>query len=118
MLSSSDIADMGTTLADFMPETATLKRIASSQTKGDQVQTTATTEWTGKARVMPTSSRLKGWSEAILELAEYVITLEAGCTAKDQDTIEISGKSYKLMSVRYDNASWAPCVRALAVRDE
>lgn len=118
MLSSGDIARMGTTLADFMPESATLKRISSSQTGGDQVMSTMSTQWTGKARVMPTTSNMKGWPEAIVEQAEYIITLESGCTAKDQDVVEIGSTSYKLISVRYDNASWAPCVRALAVRNE
>lgn len=110
-------------LDDFLPELATVTRPTSSKTKGDKVLGAATSVGTNvKARVIPISSsvieRMKMFPEAILEQAEYVITLQTGLVYKDADLVTIGSNVYRLLVVRYDKGSWNPVVRALAVANE
>lgn len=121
-----DRAYVKSSLEEFMPDTATVTRRNTSKTGGDYVKGAATTIATGlKCRVMPITAqgtekiRPKQWPAAVVDRAEYIITLASGgAQLKDGDTATVSGVDYTLISIRYDNASWHNSIRAMAVRVE
>lgn len=123
---AADMALVTSALEEFMPEVITIKRRSSSQTRGDYVKTTDATIATGiKGRIQPITplgtekTRLKSFPASIADRAEYLITLQNSVAYKDGDiVIPESGLEYSLLAVRFDNASWRPVVRAVAVRVE
>lgn len=121
-----DLAMVESELEMFLPEVAAITRRASAQTKGDYIKGVATVIATGVAcRVQPITplgtekTRLKSFPASMVERAEYLVTLDNSIVYKDGDTVTTSnGLEYALIAVRFDNASWRPVVRAVAIRVE
>ena len=123
--SAADQAMVKRELDKFLQDSATITRMSSSRTKGDYVKGTATTVATGvPARVQPITplgtekTRLKAFPMSVVEKAEYLLTLSTSAAVKAQDQASINGVTYNLIAVRFDNATWRPVVRAVAVRVE
>lgn len=123
--SAADQAMVKRELDKFLQDTATITRMTSSKVKGDYVKGAPNTVATDvPARVQPITplgtekTRLKAFPMSIVEKAEYLLTLSTDATVKAQDKAEINGVVYNMIAVRFDNATWRPVIRAVAVRVE
>jgi len=123
---TGDQATVENELLHFMPDLVTVKRRNTTYVKGDYVLGTPTTMFSNvKARIQPITplgtekTRLKAFPASIADRAEYLITLDNANVYKDGDmVIDAGGLEYNLLAVRFDNATWRPVVRAVAVRVE
>jgi hypothetical protein len=123
--SAADQAMVKRELEKFLQDTATITRMTSTKVKGDYVKGAPTTVATDvPARVQPITplgtekTRLKGFPMSIVEKAEYLLTLSTDVEVNAQDQAEIDGITYNMIAVRFDNATWRPVYRAVAVRVE
>lgn len=112
-------------LDKFLQDLATITRQTSTKVKGDYTKGAPTTVASNvPARVQPITplgtekTRLKGFPMSIVEKAEYILTLSTVADVNAQDQATINGITYNLIAVRFDNATWRPVVRAVAVRVE
>lgn len=122
---AADQAMVKRELDKFLQDTATITRMTSTKVKGDYVKGPAQTVASNvPARVQPITplgtekTRLKAFPMSIVEKAEYLLTLSTDAAVEAQDQATIDGVTYNLIAVRFDNATWRPVTRAVAVRVE
>lgn len=122
---AADQAMVRTELAHFLEDLATITRMTTAQTKGDYVVGAVTTVASNvPCRVQPITplgtekTRLKAFPASLVEKAEYLLTLAGGTDARAKDLVTINSVTYHLIAVRFDNATWNPVLRSVAVRVE
>lgn len=122
---AADQAMVKRELDKFLMDSATITRQVTTRTKGDYVVGAPSTIATGvPCRVQPITplgtekTRLKGFPMSIVEKAEYLVTLSTTVTLEAHDIATINSVAYNLIAIRFDNATWRPVHRAVAVRVE
>lgn len=123
--SAADQAMVKRELDKFLQSVGTVTRMTTTKNKGDYVKGAPFTVASNvPCRVQPITplgtekTRLKAFPISIVEKAEYLLTLSTTATVEAQDQVTISGVTYNLIAVRFDNATWRPVIRAVAVRIE
>lgn len=116
MLSSTQIADMRTTAALALPDTATISRVArASDGAGGWTETWSTAASGVACRIMPryqvssTEGPAVGTQEAV---AQWALTMPVGTDLRAGDRVVVASRTFEVYALLSAGVEWRFSVRA------